>query len=63
MSESFRFASAVAGYGMLVGGFAHPGSLDLDRVLELASGSAGDDPLRLRWEFIELVRASRWLPR
>lgn len=54
-SESFRFGAAVAGFGMLIGGYDHRGDLNLNLVLELANSAVSDDPLGLRREFIELV--------
>ena len=54
-SESFRFGAAVAGFGMLVGGYDHRGDLNLSLVLELANSAVGEDPLGLRGEFIALV--------
>ena len=62
-SESFRFGAAVAGFGMLVGGYDHRGDLNLNLVLELANSAVGEDPLGLRGEFISLVGVAGTLGR
>jgi Ca-activated chloride channel family protein len=57
-SADFRFAAAVAGFGMLLRGSEHAGDASADGVLALARGAAGRDPHGYRAEFLELVR--RW---
>lgn len=59
--DDFRFATAVAAFGMLLADKTHLGPLDLAMVESLAEGSVGGDPLGLRREFVELVRVSRSL--
>ena len=54
-SESMRFASAVAGFGMLLRGSPHAGSLSWPRVVELARGARGDDRDGYRADFIRLA--------
>ncbi len=58
-SVDFRFATAVAGFGMLLRGSDHAGDLTLDDVVRLADKSRGDDPRGYRGEFIRLVEAVR----
>ena len=54
-SESMRFASAVAGFGMLLRNSPHAGSLSWPRVVELARGARGDDRDGYRADFIRLA--------
>ena len=55
-SEDFRFASAVASFGMLLRHSAHAGGWTLEAVAELAAESIGDDPDGYRMQFLDLVR-------
>jgi Ca-activated chloride channel homolog len=54
-SESMRFASAVAGFGMLLRGSKYAGSLTWPQVVELARGARGDDRDGYRADFIRLA--------
>ena len=58
-STDFRFAAAVAGFGMLLRDSEHAGILTLDDVVTLAEEGKGDDPRGYRGEFIRLVEATR----
>ena len=58
-SPSFRFAAAVAGFGMLLRDSPHSGGLTSDDVIALAERGRGDDPRGYRGEFIRLVEAVR----
>ena len=58
-STDFRFATAVAGFGMLLRDSEHAGDLTLDDVVRLAENGKGDDPRGYRGEFIRLVEATR----
>jgi Ca-activated chloride channel family protein len=58
-SGDFRFASAVAGFGMLLRDSEHAGDLTLSDVVTLAENGKGDDPRGYRGEFIRLVEAVR----
>jgi len=60
-SEDFRFASAVAAFGMMLRGSPHCGDLTLSAVEELASGAVGDDLRGYRTELVEMVRRTRQL--
>ncbi|MEM0986370.1 MAG: VWA domain-containing protein [Pseudomonadota bacterium] len=52
-----RFASAVAGYGMLLRGDPYTAQdWTFDQVIELAQSAKGDDPFGYRSEFIQLAR-------
>jgi Ca-activated chloride channel homolog len=55
-SGDFRFASSVAGFGMLLRNSPYKGSLTWDGLVELASGAVGADPGGYRKEFLDLVR-------
>jgi Ca-activated chloride channel family protein len=55
-SADFTFATAVAGFGMLLRESEHRGTLTLDQVLRLAEGSRGADPEGYRGEFVRLAR-------
>ena len=58
-SVDFRFATAVAGFGMLLRDSKHAGDLTLSDVVGLAEKGKGDDPRGYRGEFIRLVEAAR----
>ncbi len=55
-TEDFRFATAVAGFGMLLRSSEHVGNWTLSNVQQVAEGSKGNDPHGLRREFVEIVR-------
>ncbi len=55
-SNDFRFAASVASFGMLLRGSKYAGSATPQSVLDLASGSIGDDSSGYRAEFVDLVR-------
>ena len=54
-SESMRFASAVAGFGMLLRDSKYAGALTWPQVVELARGARGDDRDGYRADFIRLA--------
>ena len=58
-STDFRFATAVAGFGMLLRESPYVGTFTLDDVVKLAERGKGDDPRGYRGEFIRLVEATR----
>jgi Ca-activated chloride channel family protein len=58
-SEDFRFASAVAEFGMLLRESPFRGRASVDAVLARARGAAGDDPGGYRREFVGLVERFR----
>ena len=55
-SPDFKFASSVAGFGMLLRHSKYHGSATFDAVLELAQEGVGRDEGGYRKEFVELVR-------
>jgi Ca-activated chloride channel family protein len=55
-SEDFRFAAAVAGFGLLLRESQYKGDLTWGAVLELAQASRGNDESGYRAEFIELAK-------
>ena len=61
--EDFRFAAAVAGFGMLLRDSDYAGLLNYDLVLELAGEGLPEDgdKLGLRGEFMDLVKAAKSL--
>ena len=61
-SAEFRFAAAVACWGMLLRGSEHKGVATHGMVLELAQAARGGDPSGYRGEFIRLVELSKALP-
>lgn len=60
-SVDFRFASAVAGFGMLLRDSPYRGTANWEMVLKLASDSKGVDRDGARAEFVELVERARAL--
>jgi Ca-activated chloride channel family protein len=54
-SEDFRFAAAVAAFGMVLRQSPHRGDADFDLVLRLADSARRRDPNGYRREFVELV--------
>jgi len=55
-SAEFRFASAVAAFGMVLRGSKHCGDLKPSAVEEFAAGATGEDVGGYRAEFVDLVR-------
>jgi Ca-activated chloride channel homolog len=60
-TEDFKFAAAVASFGMILRDSPHRGASSYDSVLELAEASRGSDASGYRKEFLELVRKAREL--
>ncbi len=58
-SDDYRFATAVAGFGMLLRDSPYKGSVTFDEVIRMAEASRGADAEGYRAEFIELVRRAR----
>jgi Ca-activated chloride channel family protein len=57
----YRFASAVAGFGLMLRGSAYAGDLTYTKILELAESGLGRDEEGYRAEFIDLVRKAQQL--
>ncbi|MCB0076474.1 MAG: VWA domain-containing protein [Anaerolineales bacterium] len=62
-SDDFRFAAAVAEFGMLLRDSEHKGTASFDHVLSMAEGAKGPDLAGYRAEFITLVQTARLLSR
>ncbi|HWW77426.1 MAG TPA: VWA domain-containing protein [Pyrinomonadaceae bacterium] len=60
-SADFKFAAAVAEFGMLLRGSRYRGQSSFDNALELARASAGADLRGYRAEFVGLVETARRL--
>jgi Ca-activated chloride channel family protein len=60
-SENFRFASAVAAFGMLLRDSRYKADASYKQVLELARASTGGDRQGYRSEFVQLVETARLL--
>jgi len=57
-SADFRFAAAVASFGMLLRESKYAGNYTFDAVVELAASSLGPDPSPYRQEFVDLARTA-----
>jgi len=62
-SDDFRFAAAVAEFGMLLRGSQYSGNANFDSVIDLARFTCGRDDGGYRGEFICLVRQAQALTR
>lgn len=60
-SDDFRFAAAVAGYGMSLKGSAYLGKATLSQLTELARGARGNDRYGYRAECIRLMEMTELL--
>ena len=60
-TADFRFASAVAGFGMLLRKSKHSGTATFDSILKQAEGARGQDDHGYRREFTDLVRKAAGL--
>ena len=58
-SRDFRFAAAVASFGMLLRDSPFKGSADWDTTMELAVEGKGDDASGYRGEFISLINKAK----
>ncbi len=58
-TDDFRFASAVAEFGLLVRDSAFKAKANWDGIVERAESSRGADPSGYRREFLELVRKAK----
>ncbi len=60
-SPDFRFAAAVASFGIALRNSANFGTLSLKSVEEIAAAALGEDPGGRRAEFLDLVRRAEQL--
>lgn len=58
-SENLNWASAVAGFGMVLRDSEYKGELTFDQVIRLANSSKGEDKFGYRAEFIQLVELAK----
>jgi Ca-activated chloride channel family protein len=58
-SGDFKFATAVAGFGLVLRDSPHKGGATFDQVLSWAEAGLKDDAEGHRGEFVELVRQAR----
>ena len=61
-SPDFKFAAAVAAFGMLLRDSQHKGNSTFDMVIELARTGTGHDPHGYRLELRKLAEVARDLP-
>ena len=62
-SNDFRWAVAVAGYGMMLRESKHRGNVNWKQVLELAQGAVGNDAEGYRKELVQLAKIAAGLAR
>ncbi len=60
-SGDFKFASSVAGFGMLLRASPYAGTLTWPGLVELATGAVGSEPAAYRKEFLDLVHKAQSL--
>jgi len=60
-TSDFKFATAVAGFGMLLRSSEHIGNWTMSEVESVAESAKGEDTHGLRTEFVELVRRASML--
>jgi Ca-activated chloride channel family protein len=60
-SEDFKFAAAVASFGMLLRDSQYKGDTTYAAVAEIADAAKGEDQLGYRKEFIEMVKRAKEL--
>jgi Ca-activated chloride channel family protein len=60
-SEDFRFAAAVAAFGMKLRGSPHVGEIQWAEIQDLARGALGKDPGSYRAEFLTLIEKAKTL--
>jgi len=60
-SPDFRFAAAVADFGLILRNAPHRGTSDLARVIALASAARGQDEDGSRAGFVDLMKRSQTL--
>jgi Ca-activated chloride channel family protein len=58
-SENMRFATTVAGFGLMLGDSDHKGTLTWDKLIEWANSAIGSDELGWRKEFVQWVEKAK----
>lgn len=61
MDESFRWATAIAAFGMRLRDSAQTGAFPMDAVIQLAKGAVGEDEFGYRKEALELMNRMKQL--
>lgn len=61
ISSEFQFAGSVAAFGKMLRDSKFQGDMDIDKILELAEGSLGEDKAGYRKGFIMLINKSKTL--
>lgn len=61
VSDNFRFAASVAGFGMLLRDSEFKGKMNFEKIIQLAGNSRGKDEEGYRKEFISLVKKAAGL--
>lgn len=61
-SSDFRWAAAVAGFGMILRESQYKGDANIPSILDLAQGARGNDEGGYRSEMIELMKKARSIP-
>jgi Ca-activated chloride channel family protein len=61
LTDEFRFAAAVASFGMILRDSKYRGAMTLTGILEEAQGCLGKDPNGHRKQFLELVSTAKFL--
>ncbi len=62
MSSDFRWAAAIAGFGMMLRDSPHRANLTWKQVQSLAEGALGEDKEGYRKQALEMIRAASKLP-
>jgi Ca-activated chloride channel family protein len=60
-SNNFRFAAAVAGFGMMLRNSEFKGTLNYSTIMQIAGESTGSDAEGYRKEFVTLVNKAKTL--
>ena len=60
-SDDYQFATAVAGFGMLLRDSQHAGDATMENLIEIASSNVGDDEFGYRAGLIEMMRRAKEL--
>lgn len=58
-SNNLKFASSVAGFGLLLRNSKHKGNLDYEKLIKMANQSIGEDSNGYRAEFVKLVNIAK----
>jgi Ca-activated chloride channel family protein len=62
MSNDFRWAAAIAGFGMMLRESPHRANLSWKQVQSLAEGALGEDREGYRKQAVEMIKAASRMP-